>query len=377
MTTPVFLYGPLSEIAASPEIVGAGSVGQNAVLKDHALCVSGPDVMPCLLSSPGATVSGVLVFPDHDSLLKLERFHNLFGAEAGQIVLQTQGRESLVQSFFLPSDRAPHGVEAVPVWTPEQRQIMGMASLEVLHLVANYSLDALKARWPMALAHAASRRRACAEPAPAQQRNAWTPQDVALAQGKRPYAWYFAVAEDDLRFRKFDGAFSAEVKRAGFVMCDAVTVLPYDPTRDVVMVIEQFRYGPWLRGARNPWLLEPVAGRVDPFESPEDCALRETQEEAQITLQKGCLLPVGHVYPSPGAITEFLYQYVALADLPAGSEGVSGLDSEAENIRSHIISFDELMNLIQSGEVTNGPLVQSAYWLAINRERLRATQGRG
>ena len=372
MTSPVFLFGPLSEIAASCEVIGAGSVGRSAVLNDHALCVTGPDAMPCLVARSGASVRGLVVFPDHHSQTRIESFHRLFGAEAGQVVLKYPGWEGGVQTYLLPCEMASVPIEAAPSWTPEQRQIMGMASLELLHLVAKYPNDALQARWPMALAYAASQRRARSEAAPALQRKAWGLKDVELAQGKRPYAWYFSVAEDDLRFRKFDGAFSEVVKRAGFVMCDAVTVLPYDPKRDVVMVIEQFRYGPWLRGVQNPWLLEPVAGRVDPFESPEDCALRETLEEAQIELEKDSLLSVGHVYPSPGAVSEFLYQYVALADLPTGIEGVFGLESESEDIRSHIISFAALMELIQSGEVTNGPLVQSAYWLALNRDRLRA-----
>ena len=372
MTRPVFLYAPLSEGAFAQTVMGTCPIGQKAVLQDHSLSVLAPSIMPCLAHDPGASVEGSLVLLGDVALARLDLFLHLFAAQQSAVTVQVSGREVPALTYRLEPDARQDGNTPATEWTSDQAEVMRLATTEVLGLADSFPKAALRARWPMALAHAASQVRARAADDPALQRKDWNRSDVALVQGTMPYAWYFAIAEDDLKFRRFDGAFSEKVKRAGLVMSDAVTVLPYDPVRDVVMVIEQFRYGPWLRGARNAWLLEPVAGRVDPFESPEDCALRETLEEAQITLRKECLLPVGHVYPSPGAITEFLYQYVALTDLPDSAEGISGLESEAEDIRSHIIPFMRLMELIQSGEVANGPLVQSAYWLALNRDKLRA-----
>jgi len=86
----------------------------------------------------------------------------------------------------------------------------------------------------------------------------------------------------------------------------------------------------------------------------------------------GALLPVSNYYPSPGAKSEFLYSYVAIADLPDGVEGVFGLAEEAEDIRGHLLSFAEFMALVDSGEVNNAPLVLTAFWLARERARLRA-----
>ena len=60
---------------------------------------------------------------------------------------------------------------------------------------------------------------------------------------------------------------------------DAVTVLPYDPKRDLVLVVEQIRAGPFARGDRQSWQIEAIAGRVDPFETPEQAARREAVEE--------------------------------------------------------------------------------------------------
>ena len=93
-------------------------------------------------------------------------------------------------------------------------------------------------------------------------------------------------------------------------------------------------------------------------------------EEAGLALD--ALLPVAQYYPSPGILSEFLYSYVALTDLPDGVAGVFGVEGEAEDIRGHLVSFDEMMRLVTSGEIGNGPMLLTAYWLAQNRARLRA-----
>jgi ADP-ribose pyrophosphatase len=191
------------------------------------------------------------------------------------------------------------------------------------------------------------------------------PGDVQVLAKRRPYTGFFAVEEYDLRFRRFDGGMSDVVSRTAFVTGDAVTVLPYDAVRDRVLLIEQFRPAPFVRGDAECWSLEAIAGRVDAGETPEDAARREAVEEAGLAL--GDLLFVAGYYPSPGAVAEYLYSYVALTDLPDGIAGVFGLDGEAEDIRGHLVSFDALMGLVQSGEINNAPLVLTALWLA--RER--------
>jgi ADP-ribose pyrophosphatase len=177
------------------------------------------------------------------------------------------------------------------------------------------------------------------------------------------------VEEYALRFRRFDGTLSPEVNRAVFISGDAVTVLPYDPVRDVVLLIEQFRPGPFARGDAQAWSLEAIAGRIDAGETPEEAARREAMEEAGLTL--GAMEYVGGYYPTPGAMAEFLYSYVALTDLPEGVEGVFGVEGEAEDIRGHRMPFAEFEGLMASGEVNNGPLLLTGLWLQRERARLR------
>jgi nudix-type nucleoside diphosphatase (YffH/AdpP family) len=148
-------------------------------------------------------------------------------------------------------------------------------------------------------------------------------------------------------------------------------VLPYDPVRDRVMLVEQFRTGAYLRGDPNPWTVEPIAGRIDPGEGPQDAARREALEEAGITLTD--LKCVSAAYPSPGSTTEHFFIYVGIADLPDGSAGVGGKLSEAEDIRSQIMDWADFDKALNAGEFRLLPLLVAGHWLARNRDGLRAS----
>jgi nudix-type nucleoside diphosphatase (YffH/AdpP family) len=205
--------------------------------------------------------------------------------------------------------------------------------------------------------------------APTDLRHRAGPGDVTVAALRHAYARFFALEERDTGWRRFDGALGAPVTRAVFISGDAVTVLPYDPVRDRVLLIEQYRAGPQARGDAQAWSLEAVAGRIDPGETPEQAARREAVEEAGLVLRD--LHFVARYYPSPGAVSEYLYSYVALTDLPDGIAGVFGLEHEAEDIRGHLIGFDRLMDLVQTGEIENAPLILTALWLQRARGAFR------
>jgi nudix-type nucleoside diphosphatase (YffH/AdpP family) len=239
--------------------------------------------------------------------------------------------------------------------------VMGLMGLSVPHTIAR--------RRSQMLIRAASRLRAAA-PAPAKLRRGAVPDDVAVERWREPYAHFFSVEETDLRFRRFDGAMSAPVNRAVFISGDAVTVLPYDPALDRVLLIEQFRAGPFARGDANPWSLEVIAGRIDAGETPEEAGRREAVEEAGLALAE--LIPVSRYYPSPGAKSEYIYSYLAIVDLPDALSGtIGGVAEEAEDIRTHLVSFDQLMDLVATGEIENAPVVISALSLARLRPGLR------
>jgi ADP-ribose pyrophosphatase len=121
---------------------------------------------------------------------------------------------------------------------------------------------------------------------------------------------------------------SGEIKREVFERGQAAAVLPYDPVRDEVVLIRQFRAGSYVAG-RHPWGWEAVAGIIEDGETPADVARREAVEEAAITITD--LLPMGTVVLSPGACSETCTSFLGRADTK-GAGGIFGLESENENI---------------------------------------------
>ncbi len=243
--------------------------------------------------------------------------------------------------------------------------------------------DAARAAYPSCLADAVARAQARADPAPATMRHdpaagpcAATADgdgagDFVVEAARDRHRGFYALGAYRLRHRRFDGVLSAPMGREVFRPGDVVTVLPYDPRRDLVALIEQFRPGPVARGDRRPWLLEPVAGRLDPGETCEEAALREAREEAGLDL--GRLWTVGRYYSSPGGSAEFVTSFIGAASLDQNLSGrIGGKEEEGEDIRLHVLPFARAEALIASGEINAGPLLLSLLWLAPRRAGLRA-----
>jgi nudix-type nucleoside diphosphatase (YffH/AdpP family) len=194
--------------------------------------------------------------------------------------------------------------------------------------------------------------------------------DVVQVAQRRPYDSFYGLAEYDLRLRQFDTTLGPQIERGVLLSADAALVLPYDPVRDTVLLVEQFRIGPYARGAAFPWCLEPIAGIIDGGETAETTARREALEEANLVVDR--LIPIGAGYSSPGDSTNHFHLFCAPCDLPDAAAGVGGLASEAENIRSHVLSFARFMALLDGGHLNVIPLQVMGHWLARHRDALRA-----
>lgn len=373
---PLFLFGTLRYPPVWQAVAGTPFDARPAVLPGHAVVQAmgaqgGTLNFPLVVARPGAGAEGALVRPDAAARERLDLYERVFGYDPVPVTVDTADGPVAAQLYRSRAALWQPGPDwSLADWAAAHGDFAAEVAVEVMALLAEHPPEAVAHRYGLLGAHVASRRRARAEGAPASLRRAAGPGDVVVEAQRRPYAQFFGVAEQDLRFRRFDGTLGTPVNRSGFLMADAVTLLPYDPRRDRVLVIEQFRVGPWLRGDANPWTLEAIAGRVDAGETPEQAVRREAVEEAALAI--GALHPVARYYPSPGAVTEYLYSWVGIADLPDGADGVHGLASEAEDIRTHVLPFARLMELAATGELDNGPLLISAQWLALNRARLQA-----
>ncbi|MGY6410665.1 MAG: gamma-glutamylcyclotransferase [Alkalilacustris sp.] len=367
-----FFYGTLCHPPLLEAILGRLPAVQPARLPDHAVRWAQGESFPVIMPEPGAEAHGLYV-PDitAEEAARLDYYEGGFGYEVHPVDVLHDGVQAPALVYMPePGLWRPGGPWRLEDWAATWAEVVVEAARDVMAQRGRRPSAEVLARYPMLLTRAGARLRARHDPGPARLRRRPAADDVALEALADPHAGFFAVEKARLAFRRFDGAMAGPVEREAFVMGDAVTVLPYDPARDRVLVVEQFRAGAWARGDANPWGLEPVAGRIDGAETPEQAAHRETAEEAGLSLRS--LRFVARYYPSPAAVTEYLYSYVALADLPDMAPGAGGLASEVEDIRTHVLPFEALMELIAAGEVQNAPLLVTALWLSRHRDALRA-----
>ena len=179
---------------------------------------------------------------------------------------------------------------------------------------------------------------------------------------------FFRLDKYRLRHELFRGGMSREMSRELFERGHAVAMLPYDPKRDELVLLEQFRIGA-IHDPDGPWLTEIVAGMIGAGESAAEVALREAMEEAGCQVAE--LIPVSRYYVSPGGTSETIELYCGIVDASQVQEGIYGLEEENEDIRVFKASFDEAVTWLESGRINSAAPIIALQWLILNRERLR------
>lgn len=194
-----------------------------------------------------------------------------------------------------------------------------------------------------------------------------TPNTVDIVKRETCFKGFYKLDRLVLRHELFAGGMSREISRELFVRHDAVCVLPYDPQRDEVVLIEQFRVGA-IGKTTNPWLVELVAGLIDKDEQPEEVAHREAQEEAGLVF--AALWPMTQYFPSPGGSNEFVHLFLGRCD-STGAGGLHGLLEEAEDIRVKVWAFEDALQAVRDGRICNAASIIALQWLALNRDEVR------
>ncbi|GAB4176257.1 MAG: ADP-ribose diphosphatase [Rhodocyclaceae bacterium] len=181
------------------------------------------------------------------------------------------------------------------------------------------------------------------------------------------YEGFFRLERLRLRHSLHAGGMGPVLVRERVERGDVAAVLPYDPVRDEVVLIEQFRVGA-LDDPGGAWMTEVVAGLIEPGETPEEVARREAVEEAGCIL--GELVPIARFYASPAKSSERSHLFCGRADA-SDAGGIHGLAHEGEDIRVLPMAFDEAWSLLRSGGIDSAWPIIALQWLAANREALR------
>lgn len=365
----VFLGGVMAWAPVTGLLIGDRAGAAEPVDLPDTEVVLDPDLpFPVCAERPGSKGRGLLVRDvDDATLARLDFVAAAIGLRPER--RQVAGTGAVVHLLAGPAEAGARACE-FDDWTVQRGDFALHALRELVLHEGRFGPEDLSRRMPMILARAEARTTAGAHPAPTHRRSATRSDQVETITEKVAHAGFFLTRAYDLRHPSLHGGMSPDVNREVFVATDAAIILPYDPARDRVLLVEQFRMGPFGRGDPYPYVLEPVAGRVDAGETPEAAAARECQEEAGVTLHR--IEHVSSHYCSPGCSTEFFHCYVGLCDLPQMGTGQGGVADEHEDIRTHVLDFADAMDMVRTGEANNGPLVLILLWLERERDRLRS-----
>jgi ADP-ribose pyrophosphatase len=177
-----------------------------------------------------------------------------------------------------------------------------------------------------------------------------------LAKGFRPYERFrFTVASDE-------APRTADVLRAG----PAAAVLPFDPARDEIILLQQFRLPAHLANGKGT-LVEIVAGHVEANEQPAETARRECVEE--IGVEPSPLIELFSYFTTPGMSDEMITLFLGVVDASLVPRS-AGLAVEHEQTMLTRVPIDAALAALEGRAIHNGPLIIALQWLALNRSRL-------
>lgn len=194
-------------------------------------------------------------------------------------------------------------------------------------------------------------------------------KDVEIKDSNLVYDGEFKVKKIQLRHKNFDGQWSSWMWREQVSRRNASAVLLWDPVKDVVVMVEQFRVGLIKENSSSPWLLEIVAGLIDEGETPEQTALRESVEEAGCEIKK--LIKIGEFFNSPGGFVENTHVFLGIVNAN-NHGGIYGLKDEHEDIQVHHISLKEIIEAMEKQLWTSSAsTVIALLWLKSNKDTLQ------
>lgn len=192
-------------------------------------------------------------------------------------------------------------------------------------------------------------------------------EKVELVRHEVAFQGYFKVGRYFFRHGLHRGGMSGVISREVFERGQAAGILPYDPVRDEVILISQFRAGAYVAG-HHPWTWEIVAGIIEHGESPEQLVRREAVEEAGLAIAE--VMPIHRAMLTPGACSESCTMFLGRVDTTKAG-GVFGLESEGEDILVKVVPVPEIRGMLDRDEVDNAVTLISLQWLLLRHDEIR------
>ena len=175
---------------------------------------------------------------------------------------------------------------------------------------------------------------------------------------KKLYSGFFGLTKYEFIHQKHDGNWTNKVEREVFSGAHVSTLLPYDPEKKEIILIQQFRAGVLSR-YDDDYLYEIVAGIIDENEEPEATAKRECLEETGCEVNK--ITPIQSYFPAPGSSESYYHLFLGEVNSFSGKRFM-GLKSENEDILVKSFKIDHVRKMLKEKVIKNGLTLIALQW---------------
>jgi len=175
---------------------------------------------------------------------------------------------------------------------------------------------------------------------------------------KNLYSGFFNLNKYQFIHQKHDGDWTNIVEREIFSGAHVSTLLPYDPIKKEIILIQQFRAGVLSR-YDNDYLYEIVAGIIGENEKPEETAKRECLEETGCEVKK--IIPIQAYFPAPASSESYYHLFLGEINSFDG-ERIKGLEDENEDILVKSFKIENVRNMLKEKKIKNGLTLIALQW---------------
>ena len=369
----IFVFGTLRSDTLRKIVLGRDISSDDiceATIKDFQVYWAKEGPFPVMIPEPNSEAHGLVLKNLREPDVERLNYYELgFDYVLATTSVETDAGQIGVSAYFCNrSDMATTKLWSFDDWLSDHSEIQYLAAREFLDFFGTKFGDTAKVMYHSILKRAEVFVSEGSTPSSAIEIGPDLNTNIQIKDLKREYLGFFALNQVDLKYPFFDNSTSGVKSRTILMGSEASLILPYDPILDKVLLVEQFRIGPFCRGDKAPWVYEPVAGMIEFGEKPEVAAKREVFEEAGIEVTK--LVKINSGYPNPGEATTYFYNYIGIVDLSEYSPGIYGVRDEGEDIRTHVCDFKEVFNWSISNKLRVLPLNTMVLWLALNKLKL-------
>ena len=190
--------------------------------------------------------------------------------------------------------------------------------------------------------------------------------NISIHQIKRIYQGFINLLSFTCKFERSGHTHTQEIIAVD--RQEVVAILPYDPSRDEVVLIDEHR--PILALKNHPTLVTGIpAGLCEPHEDKVHSARRELKEETHLEAIE--LHHIKSYWATPGISTERIHLYIAIVDLSQFKPCNTGQAAEGEHIYCYKMTRADLEQASLS-KLDNALTLMATWWLKTNYTQFKA-----